>query len=45
MGVRAPGFDKIRDLYYAFRIFDRKGVLIWIKIDADINSIPKKCRV
>ena len=38
----APGFDKIRDLYYAFRIFNIKSVLIWIKIDATINSLPKK---
>ena len=41
----APGFDKIRNLYYAFRIFNIKGISTWIKIDAYTNSIPKKCRV
>ena len=40
--TRSPEFDKIRDLYYALRISNIKGVLIWINIDAFTISIPKK---
>ena len=40
--TRSPEFDKIRDLYYALRISNIKGVLIWIKIDAFTISIQKK---
>ena len=39
--IWAPGFDKIRDLFNAFRIFNIKGLLIWIKIKTYTNSIPK----
>jgi len=36
---------QIRDLYFAFRIINIKGILIWIKIAVYTNSIIKKCRV
>ena len=35
--TQAPCFDKIRDLYCAFRIFNIKSVLISIEIGANIN--------